>query len=433
MRTLLVASQKGGVGKTTTALNLATLTAQSGKRVLLIDADPMGSVCASLLLSRDEESRRPPRVDTVTGDGALWNEVYPKLDIINPYPDEQGTDEQLIGFLNAIPDSPVARFYDVVVIDAPTMTGPRTKALLKACQEVLIVQRAEPMSFRTLPPLLEIMREVKAEGCELQLRGILMTLPSGVPLGGKAEMAIREKFRGILPQVIPFDPEINKALTLGKPSVVVQPTSQMTKQYRAVAVALGLTKEMSPSMYATASPTMVIGSVHAGASFTGDEIMDHDSDSEMLVGAASSSKLTKASSSKLSKGPRDQSTQPTVSNQLAITPPPPAKANLGMDEEDDVFGGEEPSAGPKTMSGRTQTFYPNRTATTGGKGPNLLAPPSKRTAPSSATVRAISLTDYIDPEASKPESGPPLWQIIALGVFSFVGVAVIAYVLMLRR
>ena len=66
MHTLLIASQKGGVGKTTTAINLATLAAQSGQRVLILDADPLGTVATSLQLSRSDRDGKPPQPDRVT-------------------------------------------------------------------------------------------------------------------------------------------------------------------------------------------------------------------------------------------------------------------------------------------------------------------------------------------------------------------------------
>ena len=243
MRTLLVASQKGGVGKTTTAVNLAALAAKAGGRVLLIDADPLGSVAASLQLSRDPDDGTPARPDGVTGLGVVWSEVLPNLDVICPYPADDTTEERLFEFLDELPNSPVARFFDRVILDAPPMPGPRTKALLMAADDVLIVQRAEPMSLRTLPVYLELVREAQQAGGGCRLKGILLTLPPGLSAGGKAETALRARFKGLLPQSIPFDPEINRALVLGKPAVVHSPTCPAAAQYRSLAAALGLARE----------------------------------------------------------------------------------------------------------------------------------------------------------------------------------------------
>lgn len=240
MRTLLVASQKGGVGKTTTAVNLAALAARAGGRVLLIDADPLGSVAASLQLSRDADGSARP--DKVTGKGAAWADVLPNLDVVCPYPEDDTAEERLFEFLNELPNSPAARFYDRVIMDAPPMPGPRTKALLVAADEVLIVQRAEPMSLRTLPVYLELVREAQQAGGACRLRGILLTLPAGLPAGGKAEQALRARFKGLLPQTIPFDPEINRALVLGRPVVVNNPSCPAAVQYAALAASAGLVR-----------------------------------------------------------------------------------------------------------------------------------------------------------------------------------------------
>ena len=432
MRTLLVASQKGGVGKTTTAVNLATLAAQAGSRVLLVDADPLGSVAASLLLSRDPdlgvrpdspeaEGRDSPRPDGVTGRGALWAGVLPNLDVLSPYPSDCTDDAELVAFLEAVPDSHLARSYDLVVLDAPPMMGPRPKSLLRAAGEVLIVQRAEPMSFRTLPAYLELMREVKTEGARVELRGILLTLPAGVALGSPAELAIRQKFKGLLPQAIPFDAEIDKALLAGQPIVVMRPVGVVAKQYRALAAALGLIRQSAFS-YPTASPSMVIGSVMAHAADPEDDDEDEDA---MAVGAGRAAAAQVAVARKPAARPA-----PTRTSHPTPPPDPAARASRPRDDDDDIFSGSEPSAGPATMAGRTQTFYPSRMAATGGRGPNLLDPASAQAKrPSSPAVRPLTTAAPARPIArpAPDERTTPIWQLLALGVATFAAATAAAW------
>src|SRR5262245_33446865 len=82
VRKLLVASQKGGVGKTTTAINLATAAAQAGVPVLLVDTDPLGSVAASLNLgTQPSQDLRSVGPDC---DGTIWANVAPGLDVAAP-------------------------------------------------------------------------------------------------------------------------------------------------------------------------------------------------------------------------------------------------------------------------------------------------------------------------------------------------------------
>src|SRR5258706_5124086 len=83
VRKLLVASQKGGVGKTTTAISLATATALAGVPVLLVDTDPLASVAASLNLPPNPLNDDLRRLG-IECDGTLWNDVVPGLDVACP-------------------------------------------------------------------------------------------------------------------------------------------------------------------------------------------------------------------------------------------------------------------------------------------------------------------------------------------------------------
>lgn len=245
MRSVLVASQKGGVGKTTTAVNLAALAAAAGSRVALLDADPLGSVAASLQLTRDAADPDPDGNDGADS-AAVWSGVAPNLDVVCPYPADDTGEAHLEGYLANLPGSDFAAAHDLLVIDAPPMLGPRLVALLHAADDVLIVLRAEPMGFRTLPAYLELVREVKAAGGTCRLRGILLTLPPGTPAGGPGEAALRAKFKGILPQTIPYDAEVGRALVLGRPLVEVAPDSPAARPYHQLAASLGLTRAAVP-------------------------------------------------------------------------------------------------------------------------------------------------------------------------------------------
>src|SRR5437867_8574044 len=94
VRKLLVASQKSGVGKTTTAVNLAAATALSGARVLLVDADALGSVGAALNLA-GHAKRRQLREIGLDLNGTLCCDVVPGLDVLSPYQEGCSSAEDL--------------------------------------------------------------------------------------------------------------------------------------------------------------------------------------------------------------------------------------------------------------------------------------------------------------------------------------------------
>ena len=243
MRTLLVVSQTGGVGATTVAVNLAAAAASGGSRVLLLDADPERPALESLNLAGD------PPPDPAVGYGGVWSDAPGGFDAGTPYRGP-GTDDDLTAALESLktrgPES-----WDLVVIDAPPGGGP--DALLFAADELLLVACADKGHFRALPTYLEAIRAARRAGSRVGVRGILMTLPAGVAPGGPVEAALRQKFKGLLPQVIPADPAVEAAAAAGRPVLCASPSAPSSRQFVAVAKALKLVEARKPEMAAVAS------------------------------------------------------------------------------------------------------------------------------------------------------------------------------------
>jgi chromosome partitioning protein len=191
VRKLLVASQKGGVGKTTTSINLAAATALAGTRVLLLDADPLSSISSSLNLSQHAQ-REILRESGIDLPGVLVSGIVPGLDVLSPYEAGGCSDEELDALLALLAAPAFQECYGCLIVDTPPFMGANPGQLLATCDEFIVVMRAEPLAYRTLPAFLELVQ--RARGPSIGHRGILLTLPEGEQTGGRWERELRGRF-----------------------------------------------------------------------------------------------------------------------------------------------------------------------------------------------------------------------------------------------
>src|SRR5258708_462651 len=160
VRKLMVASQKGGVGKTTTSINLAAATAVAGARVLLLDADPLSSISASLNLTQ-HPSRQSLRAAGIDLPGVLVTNILPGLDVLGPYEDGGCSDEELAHLLALLAAPTFRECYGCLIVNVPPFLGANPGQLLGACDEFILVMRAEPLAYRTLPAFLELAQRAR--------------------------------------------------------------------------------------------------------------------------------------------------------------------------------------------------------------------------------------------------------------------------------
>ncbi len=239
VRKLLVASQKSGVGKTTTAINLAAVTATNGSRVLLVDVDPVGTVSMALdLLSHQD--RQPLRNFGLDIRGDVCCDVIPNLDVISPYDEGIGSDADMQKLLDLLGSDAVKKRYQCVVLNAPPFIGERPEALLKCCDEFILVIRAESVAFRTLPLFLDMLKTIDQED-DIGLRGILLTLPEQ----GRWETDLRRYLGNkALAQTIPNDPEVPRYESQGVAITIGNPTSIAAREFLALSADLDLANDV---------------------------------------------------------------------------------------------------------------------------------------------------------------------------------------------
>lgn len=247
-RIFAFANQKGGVGKTTTAVNLSSGLAERRRKVLLIDLDPQANATSAL----GQEKRAGGSLYLpLLGDGKLAAKIIPtgikNLDLIPSEMDLAGaevdiarSEHYLHRLAEALAPEKAAERYDFIFIDCPPSLGILTCNALSAAQALIIPVQCEYLALEGLSMIARLVSRLRDSGTnpELEIEGIVMTMFDGrTRLATQVADEVRKHFGDVVYEtMIPRNIRISEAPSFGRPISIYDPRSPGAKAYRKLAL-----------------------------------------------------------------------------------------------------------------------------------------------------------------------------------------------------
>lgn len=248
-RVLAIANQKGGVGKTTTAINLGTAMAEAGRRCLIVDLDPQGN--ASTGLGSTAADRGATSYDALSGGVRLGDAVVAtpveELFLVPASVDLSGIDVELVEDRNrarrlrSLLSAEIRAEYDYVLIDCPPSLNLLTVNAMAASDAVIVPLQCEFFALEGLSQLISTVRRVQNSlNPSLRIHGIVLTMyDQRNRLSSQVADDVRENLGSVVYEtVIPRNVRLSEAPSHALPALVYDPACAGSKAYRALAAEL---------------------------------------------------------------------------------------------------------------------------------------------------------------------------------------------------